>query len=152
MKPQAFAFLVSALALGASLTASRLSLAADAPAKATAKDVSARADEAARAVREYTVQQRDEAVKQAKAALDDLDARIRRMETKIDREWDGMDEAARKKARTALDALHRERNEAAEWYGGLRHGSAEAWDQVKDGFVKSYERLKKSFVTARKAL
>jgi hypothetical protein len=98
------------------------------------------------------VEQRDEAIKKAKTALDDLDARIRRMERKLDGEWERMDQGARKKARATLDTLRRERNEAAEWYGGLKHSSAESWEQVKAGFVKSYEVLRQSFAKARKEL
>jgi acyl-CoA reductase-like NAD-dependent aldehyde dehydrogenase len=122
-----------------------MSLAADAPGgKTTAKDVS-------RTIRDYTVAQRDEATKSAKAALDDMDAGIRRLERKLEREWDQMDAAARKKARATLDALRRERNELAEWYGGLKYSSAEAWDEVKSGFAKSYDDLKGAFGKARKA-
>jgi len=151
MKPSAFAFLISALALGASSMVSQPSFSADAPAgKTTAKDISRKADGTVRAVKDYTVQQRDEAVKQARAALDEMDVRIRRMERKLDNEWDQMDQAARKQARATQSALHRERNEAAEWYGGLKHSSADAWEEVKDGFMKSYETLKKSFAKARK--
>src|SRR6266568_2452965 len=62
------------------------------------------------------------------------------------------DEAARRKARATLNALRRERNEVAEWYGGLKHGSAESWERVKAGFVKSYQALKESFAKARKQL
>jgi hypothetical protein len=97
------------------------------------------------------VAQRDEATKSAKAALDDMDAGIRRLERKLEREWDQMDAAARKKARATLDALRRERNELAEWYGGLKYSSAEAWDEVKSGFAKSYDDLKGAFGKARKA-
>jgi predicted nucleic acid-binding Zn-ribbon protein len=148
MNIRSFAF---SLALGLLPAAFQLSLAADTPAeKTTAKDVSTKAVETGRAIKDYTVAQRDEAVKQAKAALDDADARIRRMERKIDRDWDKMDQAARKKARETLNALHRERDEAAEWYGGLKHSSVESWEQVKAGFVKSYETLKESFARARK--
>src|SRR5207249_1395557 len=153
MKIRTLAFSAQALALGALLAASALCAAADAPGgKATAKDVSRKADETGRAIKDYTVAQRDEALKQAKAALDDLDTRIRRMEGKVDSEWEGMDQGARKKARATLDALRRERNEAAEWYGGLKHSSAESWEQVKAGFVKSYEVLRQSFAKARKEL
>lgn len=122
-----------------------MSHAAEAPgSKTTAKDVS-------RTIKDYTVAQRDEATKSAKAALDDMDAGIRRLERKLEREWDQMDAAARKKARAALDALRRERNELAEWYGGLKYSSAEAWDEVKSGFAKSYDDLKGAFGKARKA-
>jgi hypothetical protein len=71
------------------------------------------------------------------------------LDRKLDREWDQMDQAARKKARAAQAALHRERDEAAEWYGGLKHASAESWEEVKSGFVKSYEKLKASVAKAK---
>ncbi len=151
MKVRTFAFPVLALALGAPLAVSPLA-AEISGGKTTAKDVSRKAGDTGRAIKDYTVEQRDEAIKRAKAGLDDLDARIRRMERKLDSEWDHMDQAARKKARATLSALRRERNEAAEWYGGLKHSSAESWEQVKAGFVKSYEALKDSFVKARKEL
>ena len=153
MKVRTIAFSVRALALGALLAGSPLSSAAEAPGnKATAKDIAREADETGQAIKNYTVAQRDEAVKKAKAALDDLDGRVGRMERKLDGEWDRMDQAARRKARATLNALRRERNEVAEWYGGLKHGSAESWEQVKAGFLKSYQALKESFAKARKRL
>src|SRR5258708_10976523 len=118
--------------------------------KSTAKDIAKKADETSRAIKNYTVAQRDEAIKNAKAALDDADRRIDRMERKLDSEWERMDQATRKRARATLDALRRERNEAAEWYGGLKHSSAGSWEQVKTGFVKNYEGLKGSLAQARK--
>src|SRR5260221_11529497 len=105
-------------ALAVLLAASPLSFAAEASRnKATAKDLSRKAGETGRAMKDYTVAQRDEAVVQAKAALDDVDARIRRMERKLDTEWDKIDQAARRRSRTALTALRRELGELAEWYG-----------------------------------
>ena len=151
MKIRISVFWVLTLALGALLTVSPLSFAAETSGnKTTAKDVSRKVDDAGQAIKNYTVAQRDEAIKKAKIALDDLDVRIGRMERKLDNEWDRMDQAARKKARATLNALRKERNEAAEWYGGLKHSSAEAWEQVKAGFVKSYEVLKESFTKAGK--
>ena len=143
---------IRTFALGALLAVSPWSLAGEAAGdKTTAKDVSKKAGETGRAIKDYTVAQRDEAINNAKAALDDVDARIRRLERKLDNEWDKLDQATRKKARATLAALRRERNEVAEWYGGLKHSSAESWEQVKAGFVKSYEALRESFAKARKA-
>jgi hypothetical protein len=143
---------VGAFAFGALLAVSPLSFAAEpSGGKTTAKDVSRKVDETGKAIRNYTVAQRDEAIKKAKAALDDVDTRIDRLERKLNNEWGRIDQAARKNARATLDALRRERNEAAEWYGGLKHSSAESWEQVKAGFVKSYEALKESFTKAAKA-
>src|SRR5262245_46655197 len=138
------------LALSAVLAVAPSLFAADAPAKTTAKDVSDKAKETGHAIKDYTVAQRDEAVKQAKAALDDADTKIRRLERKLDADWDKMDHAARKQARETLDTLRKERNDLAEWYGGLKHSSGEAWDEVKSGFARSYDELKKSFAKARK--
>ena len=140
----------SACTLAAQVVLSPLAVGAEPPSpKVTTKEVSRKADDAAKAVGQYSIQQRDEALKSAKAALDDVDARLLAIDRKLDREWDHMDQAARKKARAARDALRRERDEAAEWYGGLKHSSAESWEEVKAGFVKSYEKLKASVARAR---
>jgi seryl-tRNA synthetase len=138
-------------ALVAQIVVSPLTLAAEpVDGKSSPKDVSRKVDEAGRAIGKYTIQQRDEALKSAKAALDDIDARMRALDRKLDREWDQMDQAARKKARAAQESVRRDRDEAAEWYGGLKHSSAESWEEVKTGFVTSYEKLKASFAKAAK--
>ena len=144
---------ITACAVAAQVVLSPIAFAAEpVDGKTTAKDISKKADDTARAVGKYTIQQRDEALKAAKAALDDVDARLRALERKIDREWDHMDQAARKKAREAQAALRKERDDVAEWYGGLKHSSAESWEEVKTGFIGSYEKLKASFAKASRAL
>jgi hypothetical protein len=135
------------LAFQVLLGAAILCLAAESSAE---KDVSRNARATGRAIKDYSVEQRDEAVKQAKAALDDADARMRRLERKLDADWDKMDAAARQRARATREAMRRERNQLAEWYGGLRHGSSDAWDEVKSGFAKSYDELRRSLAKARK--
>jgi len=141
---------IRTLALALTLAmASQLSLADD---KTTAKDVGRKVEDTGKAIGSYSIAERDKAIKSAQAALADADARLRRMERKVDAEWDKMDAAARKKSRATLNTLHKERDELAEWYGGLKHSSAEAWDEVKGGFVKSYEALKQSFAKAGKEL
>ena len=47
-----------------------------------------------------------------------------------------------------LAALYRQRNELAEWYGGIKYSSAGAWEEVKNGFIQSYHVLQKSFKQA----
>ena len=46
--------------------------------------------------------------------------------------------------------LRKKRNELSEWYGGLKHSSANAWDHVKDGFAEGYESLEDAFDKADK--
>lgn len=130
-------------------TALTFTLPALADDRTTAKDVGKKIDETSEAIGKFTIEQRDDAVRSAKDGLDDLDARIGRMEADLERKWDKMDKHARKQAREALDALHRQRNELSEWYGGLKHGSAEAWEEVKSGFTDSYRTLRDSFARAK---
>ena len=115
----------------------------------TAKDVKEKVADAAQAIKNYSVNQRDEAVKKAKAALDDLDVRINSMESQLDKKWDQMDQSAREKGRATLTALRKQRNEVAEWYGSLKHSSRKAWEEVKKGFLKSYQELRDSLDKAR---
>src|SRR5258708_31159528 len=118
MKIRISVFSIPALVLGALLAAAPLSFAAETGKKTTAKDVSRKVDETGEAIKNYTVAQRDEAVKKAKGALDDADRSIRRTERKLYRERAKMDQAGREKGRETLHALRRERNQLGEWYGG----------------------------------
>jgi hypothetical protein len=144
-----------ALFLGASLlsAAPHPALAAqDAGQKATAAEVKKEVVDAAEAIKHYSAAQRDQAVKKVRAALDDLDARIERLEASIRDRWGEMDRAARERASAALRTLKQERERVAEWTGGLQHGSAEAWGQVKRGFSKAYGKLKASWEKADQEL
>jgi hypothetical protein len=114
-----------------------------------AKDVKEKVTEAVQAIEKYSVNQRDEAVKKAKAVLDDLDARIDSLESQLNKKWGQMDQSAREKARASLKALRKQRNEVAEWYGGLKHSSSNAWEDVKKGFLNSYEELRDTFDKVR---
>lgn len=87
----------------------------------------------------YTVDQKDAAVKKAKEGLNNLDRRLDALEAKIDKDWEQMDLAARKKARASLNALRQQRNKAAEWYGSLQTGTENAWEQMKQGFADAYQ-------------
>ena len=91
--------LALALALA---TVTQLSLADD-TSKTTAKDVGRKVEDTGKAIGSYTIAERDQAIKSAQAALADADARLRRMERKVDAEWDKMDAAARRKARATLN-------------------------------------------------
>ena len=61
------------------------------------------------------------------------------------KKWGQMDQSARKKARASLKALRKQRNEVAEWYGGLKHSSSNAWEDVKKGFLNSYQVIRDTF-------
>jgi len=118
--------------------------------KTTAKDVKKEVKDAAKTIKDYSVEQRDEAVKKAKTELDELDEEIDKLERKIDEKWDEMDKTARKKSRETLKELRKKREKVAEWFGALKHGSKEAWEETKKGFSRSYKKLQDSWDKAKK--
>lgn len=98
----------------------------------------------------YTVDKKDEAVQKAKEGLNKLDKRIDTLEAKIDKNWDKMSEGARKEARENLKALHKQRNQVAEWYGSMKSSSVDAWDHIKKGFSDSYKILENTWKKSEK--
>jgi hypothetical protein len=120
--------------------------------KATTKDVKQETLEAIEAIKKYSIEKKDKAVREVKVVLEDLDARIDRMQIRLEKKWDEMDQASREKAANTIQALRKKRNELSEWYGGLKHSSADAWEEVKNGFVKGYEALANAFDKAENEL
>ncbi len=124
----------------------------DSQATTSAEEVEEEVEEAMRAIRSFSAEQKDDAVARAQQAMKKLDAHIDRMEERTREEWSDLDRAARQKSRAALQRLKEQRNELAEWYGGMKHGSMKAWERVKEGFLKSYGELEQAFQEARKEL
>ena len=111
----------------------------------TATDVKKETLEAVEALKNYSIEKKDKAVSEVKVALEKMDARIDRLQSRVENKWDEMDQASREKAKKTLQALRKKRNELSEWYGGMKHSSADAWDHVKKGFVDGYEALAGAF-------
>ena len=109
--------------------------------KTSIEEVKQETQDLIQALETYTADQRDEAVQRAKTALHNLDARIDSLEKRIDDNWDQMNKAAREKARATMKALRKQRNKVAEWYGGLKASSADAWEHMKKGFSDAYKAL-----------
>jgi len=115
----------------------------------TAQDVKKETQEFINTLQQYTADQRDQAVKEAKQALKKLDGRIDELESRVDNNWDMMTQAARQKARANLKALRQQRNELAEWYGSFKNSSAGAWGQMKKGFSDAYQAMNDSWEKAK---
>ena len=138
--------LLTMLLLGIAAAGTNASAADD----AAKKDMSKKVEAAAEAIKNYTVAQKDDAIKSAKATLDELDAHIKQMEDRLDKEWNQMDKAARDTARASIRKLREQRTDLADWYGQLKQSSAAAWEHVRQGFVDSYEALRSSVAKAQK--
>lgn len=107
----------------------------------TAEDVQKETQELISTLKQYTAEERDEAIESAEQALETLDDRIDKLENRVDNNWDKMTDAARQKARANLRALRQQRNELAEWYGGFKNSSASAWEHMKKGFSDAYQAM-----------
>ncbi len=132
--------------------AAPLAVAGEPAGQASMEHVKKEVKDAAEAIKDYSAAQRDQAVAESKAALDELDTRMDRLRAKVRHDWGAMDQAARDRAAKALDHLGKQREQVAEWYGGLKHSSVEDWQQVKQGFSASYEALKASWKETEKSL
>jgi hypothetical protein len=118
--------------------------------KTTGREVGRKIDETAQAIKNYSVDQRDDALKGAKRLLDDADARIDELESDMGRNWDKMSASARVHAQETMNKLRKQRQDLSQDYGELKRSSSSAWDEVKNGFSRSYDALRESFSRAAK--
>jgi predicted phage tail protein len=107
----------------------------------TMKDVEKEMSETMQVIKNYSSDQKDEAVKKIKTDLEEMDQRIDQFENQARTKWHRMDAYSREKTAETLKSLHEKRNEIAEWYGGIKHSSSPAWETVKKGFIDSYNDL-----------
>lgn len=89
----------------------------------------------------YSARQRDKALAQGRETLTAMDRRLDTLEARAAAQWDQWSQETRQERQAALQALRRQRRELAEWYGGLKHGSDDAWSEVKQGFAAAYRDL-----------
>lgn len=114
------------------------------------KDVKKEVSEAFQSVRNFSLKQKNEAVKKSKELLDDLDTRLEALEGSLDKKWDRMDQKARDHSRATLKSLRKQRDQVAERYYELKYSSGRAWEKIKKGFVDSYRAISDSFGRAAK--
>lgn len=152
MKKSKSAIAVSMFMVAVLILSSMVSFAAQSTQddKTTSQDVKRETMEAIQSIKNYSIEQRDEAVKEVNTLLDNMDSRIDRMQSVVEKKWDEMNQASREKVRESLKSLRNKRDALSEWYGGLKYSSANAWDHVKDGFVEGYESLADAFDKAEK--
>lgn len=104
---------------------------------------------AADRVQDYTVDQREDALRSAREAIDVAEAEIRRMEDRLDRQWDRMSTAARRDARQAMREMNERRFVLARWYGSMTSSSKGAWGDIKRGFAKAFDDMERAMSNAR---
>lgn len=106
-----------------------------------AKSASEQWTESIEQIQGYGADQRDEAVDASRSAADAVDDRLQQMENWVATNWDKLSAEAREDKRAIISDLRKQRNDLAEWFGAMRHSSAESWEEVKGGFVNAYNTL-----------
>lgn len=105
----------------------------------TSDEVRQEVSEAMDAIADYSAQQKDQALTEAREALDQIDAEIGRQEQVLRENWEDMSESARAAASERLADLRAARNELGERYGALSTGTQEAWDELNSGFSDAWQ-------------
>lgn len=142
---------LKALCVASVATALALPVAAqDQNAITTADEVRAEISEAMDAIVAYTEQERDQAVTEAREALNRLDAEIDQREQAARENWAEMSEAARETADARLKDLRQARNRLGERYGALESSADNAWDELKTGFSDSWNDFSEAWSVADK--
>lgn len=116
----------------------------------TSKEVNQEVSEAIDAIKSYTIEQRDDVLRESRTIMRDLDSRIEAQEERLRQQWHQMDESAREQARAIRSSLKQKRNELAEWYGGLQHSSERAWEDIKLGFSNAFSNLEAAWEDAER--
>jgi chromosome segregation ATPase len=114
----------------------------------TPDEVRTEISEAMEAVADYSAQERDAALTEAREALDRLDAEIERREQALRENWADMSDAARESARERLNDLREARNELGERYGVLQAGTRDAWEELRAGFADAWSAFSDAWETA----
>ncbi len=109
--------------------------------KTTMDDVKEDTQALLHTLKNYSADQRDEALEKSEDALEKMDKRIEELEERIDANWDKMSESARTKTKQNLETLREQRKEVAKWYGNMKNSSANAWKDIQGGFSKAYESV-----------
>jgi len=120
----------------------------DTDALTTSEEVRTEISQAMDAIAAYSEQERDQALAEAREALNRLDAEIERREQALRENWAEMSNAARETAEARLRDLRQARNRLGERYGALQSGTSNAWDELKTGFSDAWTAFSEAWSAA----
>ena len=101
-------------------------------------------DSALSAVKEFTVDNKDKALKTMTSALTHLDDRIDALNEKIQKEWNSMDDNTQKEARESLERLQEKRAKMANWIAEMKTSTSKTWDKMKNGISDAFTAFQNS--------
>lgn len=96
-------------------------------------------------IREYSVEQKNEAMQVARHALDDLHQQMTLLQADIDSQWQELSQDARLQKQEALSALKQEQKELEASYQSMQEAGKENWDAAKQQFHESWAAAKQNW-------
>lgn len=98
-------------------------------------------EEAARSINAYSVARRADAAKRAQQAMDDMDRRLRQLQTDWSAEAKRIGENTKANRERALVEARERRAVLEKRYHEMQESNAQAWARARDGFVRAYRDL-----------
>ncbi len=108
----------------------------------TSQEVRNEVGDAMDALRDYSAEQREEALATLDDALETIDAEIARREEFLRKGWADMSDTTRAAAAEALANMRTARNDLGELYGQLQAGADDAWDDMTAEVTAAWENLR----------
>ncbi len=102
-------------------------------------------EEAASAIGDYSVDQKDKAIAEAKELMDKLDKSMEEAESSMKENWDSMEDSAKQNYELSKEEMDKQRKELADWLEKMQDSSADAWDDTQKGFADAHDSLSETW-------
>ncbi|MEQ3724454.1 hypothetical protein [Alcanivorax sp.] len=96
-------------------------------------------------IQSYSVEQKNEAMRVARHAIDDLDQQITLLQGDINSQWRDLSQDARLHKQEALASLKEQQTQLETRYQALQNASEDNWDVAKVQFQQSWEAAKQGW-------
>ena len=107
--------------------------------------VTAQMEDTLEEIQAFTVEQKNDAMRAARHALDDLDRQITLLQSEIDSRWQGLSQQSRLDKQSAMATLKEQRAELESRYQALQQASADNWEAAKVKFSRGWYAVKQSW-------
>jgi hypothetical protein len=112
---------------------------------ASQDEVTKEVQEAVNAIGEYSVDQKDKAVAEAKELMKKLDKSMDETESSMKKNWHSMEDSAKQNYELSKKEMEEQRNELADWIDKMQDSSDDAWEETKKGFADAHDSLSSSW-------
>ncbi len=96
-------------------------------------------------IQNYSVEQKNEAMRVARHAIDDLNQQITLLQGDINSQWRDLSQDARLHKQEALASLKEQQTQLETRYQALQNASEDNWDVAKVKFQQSWEAAKQGW-------